>query len=110
LIETFKGRAHMPGVENEWIFLLSLDWKAREAEVQLEGLPGHINTWQGLQVQTFGDYEIAFKTKGIPPVLTHWWHLVRAGENNLTGLIIGLPDNSGTWTTCPIGLTKFVVV
>jgi len=30
--------------------------------------------------------EIAFRTKGIPPLFTHWWHFVRSGSNDLWGL------------------------
>ncbi len=96
----------MPGVENELIFVLELNWDSREIELQIEGLAGHLNAWQGLNVQAFGDYELAFKTKGIPPLLTHWWHIVRADKDNLTGLIVGLPDKKGAWTTCPVALTR----
>jgi hypothetical protein len=105
-METFKGRAHVPGVDQEWLFVLEMNWEGKEVNLHVEGAPGHITSWQGLQVQTFGTYEIAFKTKGIPPLLTHWWHLVRPDNDNLIGLIVGLPDKHGTWTTCPINLTK----
>jgi hypothetical protein len=103
-METYQGRAHMPGAEDEWIFALELDWVKKEVNLQIEGVKGHINTWQGLQVQTFGDYEIAFKTKGIPPLLTHWWHLVRPDKETLFGLIVGVPGATGAWTTCPVDL------
>lgn len=96
----------MPGAASEWIFALEMDWGKKEVNVNIEGVPGHISRWQGLQVQTFGDYEIAFKTKGIPPVLTHWWHLVKVDKDTLLGLIVGLPDQTGAWTTCPIDLKK----
>ena len=105
-METFQGRAHIPGVDKEWIIILELDWNSKAANIHVEGQPGHISSWQGLSLQTFGDYELAFKTKGIPPLLTHWWHFVRPGADTLWGMIIGLPDKLGKWATCPIELKK----
>ena len=79
-METFRGRAHLPGVDKEWSIGLELDWDKKEVNVHIDEAPGSITTWPGLVVQTFGTYEIAFKTKGIPPVLTHWWHFARSGS------------------------------
>lgn len=105
-METFQGRAHVPGVGKEWILVIELDWKSKEVNVHVEGAPGHITSWPGLVVQTFGEDEIAFKTKGIPPLLTHWWHFVRPDLNNLWGIILGLPDRAGQWTTCPVEMKR----
>jgi hypothetical protein len=50
--------------------------------------------------------EIAFRTKGIPPLFTHWWHFVRSGSGDLWGIVLGLPDTQGVWRTCPVPLEK----
>lgn len=105
-MERFRGRAHIPGADKEWNIELELDWDKQETSVHIPEAPGVIKTWPGLVVQTFGTYELAFKTKGIPPVLTHWWHIVRAGADDLWGLIVGLPDKTGKWTTCSVALRK----
>lgn len=105
-MQVYQGKARVPGVDSEWIIVLELDWDKKSASVNVEGQTGHISSWQGLALQTFGDYEISFKTKGIPPLLTHWWHFVKPDENHLWGMIIGLPDKSGNWLTCPVELNK----
>ena len=105
-MERFSGRAHMPGADKDWNIELEMDWDKQETSVHIPEVGGVIMTWPGLEVRTFGTYELVFKTKGIPPLLTHWWHLVRPDNDNLIGLIVGLPDKRGTWTTCPINLTK----
>lgn len=104
-METFQGRAHIPGAAKEWNIELEMDWEKKEISVHIGEAPGVLKTWPGLVVQTFGAYELAFKTKGIPPLLTHWWHIVRA-DNDLWGLIVGLPDKAGKWTTCSVALKK----
>ena len=105
-METFEGRAHVPGAETEWIVIMNLDWNNKAAEIHVEGQPSHLSSWIGLDVQTFGDYELAFKTKGIPPLLTHWWHFVKPDQNTLWGIILGLPGNTGDWTYCGIKMQK----
>ena len=108
-MELFRGKAHVPGIDMEWTILLELDWKGKQCSVHAEGIAGHITTWPGLVVQTFDVYEIAFKTKGIAPLCTHWWHLVRE-KDNLWGVIVGLPDAKGIWSTCSINLVKVIAV
>ena len=105
-METFHGRAHLPGVDKEWDIELEMDWDKKETSVHIAEAPGGVTTWPGLVVQTFGPYEIAFKTKGIPILLTHWWHFVRAGNDDLWGIVVGLPDAGGKWTTCAVALKK----
>ncbi len=105
-MERFTGRAHIPGATKDWNIELELDWNKQEVGVNLPEAPGVIKTWTGLAVQTFGTYELAFKTKGIPPLLTHWWHIVRAGDDDLWGLVVGLPDKTGKWTTCSVAMHK----
>ena len=71
---------------------------------------GHVVRWlkgSGLAVQTFGPLvERVFRTKGIPPLFTHWWHFVCSGSGDLWGSILGLPNIEGRWTTCPISFEK----
>jgi hypothetical protein len=105
-MDTFQGRAHIPGTDTEWIIVLEMDWKTKMVELHTEGQPGHISSWPGLVIQTFGDYEIAFKTKGIPPLMTHWWHFVRPDNDNLWGMILGVPDKSGRWAYCSVNLAR----
>jgi hypothetical protein len=104
-METFRGKAHLPGTDREWNLEMEMDWELKETMVHADEAPGGITSWPGLVVQTFGTYEIAFKTKGIPPVLTHWWHFVRA-NNDLWGIVVGLPDPDGNWSTCAVALKK----
>ena len=106
-METFRGRAHLPGAEKEWSIQLEIDWSSKEINVHIDEAPGNISDWPGLAVQTFGPLdEIVFRTKGIPSLFTHWWHFVRGGSDDLWGIILGVPDAEGRWTTCPISLVK----
>ena len=100
--DTYKGVVHIPGAECDWEITLELDWNGKQVTVVMPEAPGHITTWEGLAVQTFGDYEIAFRTKGIPPRLTHWWHFVRTEQ----GVVIEVPHIEGDWTTCSTALKK----
>lgn len=105
--ERFRGRVHMPGADGEWGIELELEWQERDVSVRIDGAPGGISDWPGLAVQTFGPTdEVAFRTKGIPPLFTHWWHFVRTGNGDLWGMVIGLPDVEGRWLTCPLLLEK----
>ncbi len=104
-MDMYKGIAHMPGAEWDWDMTVEMDWEKKEVTVIMPGASGHISTWQGLAVQTYGDHEIAFRTKGIPPRLTHWWHFVR-DLDDLWGVIVAVPETTSEWTTCPVALKK----
>ncbi len=106
-METFRGKAHLPGADKEWNVLLEIDWDKKEVGVHIDEAPGGITDWPGLVVQTFGPMEeIVFRTKGIPSLFTHWWHFVRSGSGDLWGIVLGLPDVAGRWRTCMIALDK----
>lgn len=105
-MEKFLGRAHLPGSDKEWDITLDVDWDEKEIYVHIDGISEGIKTWTGLVPQAFGNYEVAFRTKGIPPLLTHWWHLVRMNGEALWGLVVGLPNVGGEWATCIISLKK----
>lgn len=107
-MDTYKGKAHLPGADKKWEMTVEMDLAKKEVSVTMPDVPGHISTWQGLAVQTYGDYEITFRTKGIPPRLTHWWHFMRTDEGDLWGIIIAVPDIKGEWTTCAAALKKVV--
>ena len=105
-METFRGKAHLPGADKEWDIELEIDWTEKEVNVHIEEVEG-VSDWPGLAVQTFGPLdEIVFRTKGIPPLFTHWWHFVRSGSGDLWGIILALPDAKGVWKTCPLILEK----
>ena len=106
-METFRGKAHLPGTKEEWNIELEIDWATKEVNVHIDQAPAGIADWPGLAVQTFGPLdEVVFRTKGIPELFTHWWHFVRSARGDLWGIVIGLPDVSGIWSTCMVSLDK----
>jgi len=106
-METFRGKAHLPGADKEWNVELEIDWVNKEVNVHIDEAPSGVADWPGLAVQTFGPMdEIVFRTKGIPSVFTHWWHFVRSASGSLWGIIVGLPGVEGIWRTCMISLEK----
>lgn len=106
-METFRGRAHLPGAAKEWNLEVEIDWADKEVNVHIDEAPGGLSDWPGLAVQAFGPLdEIVFRTKGIPQAFTHWWHFVRGGGDDLWGIVLGLPDIDGRWKTCPVMLSK----
>jgi hypothetical protein len=106
-METFRGKAHLPGTDGEWDLQLEVDWNDKEVNVHIDQAPGGITDWPGLAVQTFGPLdEIVFRTKGIPRLFTHWWHFVRGGSGDLWGMVLGLPDAEGVWRTCPVSMER----
>ncbi len=106
-METFRGKAHLPGADKEWNIELEINWENKEAGIHIDEAPGGITDWPGLVVETFGPTEeIIFRSKGIPLLFTHWWHFVRSGSGDLWGIVLGLPDVDGRWRTCPIVLEK----
>ena len=106
-MKTFRGTAHLPGADKEWNIELEVDWGKKEVNVHIDEAPGGIADWPGLVAQTFGPIdEIAFRTKGIPRLFTHWWHFVRSSRGDLWGIVLGLPDTEGVWRTCPVSLKK----
>jgi hypothetical protein len=106
-MEIFHGKAQFPEADYEWNIELEIDWAKKEVNVHIGEAPDGIADWPGLAVQTFGPVdEIVFRTKGIPPLFTHWWHFVHSGSDDLWGIVLGLPDTEGKWRTCPVLLEK----
>ena len=106
-METFQGKAHLPGADKEWNLELEIDWSSQEVNVHIDEVPGGISDWPGLAVQTFGPMEeIVFRTKGIPSLFTHWWHFARSGSGDLWGIVLATPDQEGNWRTCTVPLKR----
>ena len=107
-MESFRGRAHLPGGDRVWNIELEIDWNSKEVNVHIDDAPAEVTDWPGLVVQTFGPMdEIVFRTKGIPPLFTHWWHFVRnTATGGLWGIVLGLPDVAGVWRTCILSLDE----
>lgn len=105
-MEIFSGQAHIPGFTGDSIIELDIDWLGKEVYLRLPDAPGGINDWPGLMVQTIGVEEAVFRTKGIPPLFTHWWHLARSGKDELWGFVVANPDKDGVWKTCSLHLDK----
>jgi len=105
-METYYGEGHIPGTQKPGRVELNIEWEKKEIEVHLPEAAGGVTQWPGLLVQTFGNDEAAFRTKGIPGLGTHWWHIVRYSEENLWVMVLGLPNTEGVWPTCSFGLKK----
>ena len=106
-MESFRGKAHLPGTDEVWDLELEVDWNTSEINVHIDQAPSGISDWPGLAVQTFGPLdEVVFRTKGIPRIFTHWWHFVRSGSGDLWGMVLGQPDAEGIWRTCQVSLEK----
>jgi hypothetical protein len=106
-MEKFRGEAHLPGGDVPWHIEVEIDWETKEVNVTIDEAPTGISDWPGLAVQTFGPTEeIVFRTKGIPSLFTHWWHLYRNGSDDLDGIVLATPDRQGVWNTCPVTLTR----
>lgn len=107
-METFQGEVHLPGAAHSSVIILEIDWLGKQANVRMSKPEGGFSEWPGLLVQTVGVEETVFRTRGIPPRFTHWWHFARSGTDDLWGLIIAAPDVHGDWQTCPLALKKVV--
>ena len=105
-MESFEGTKHLPGDDKDRKLALEIDWLGKEVYVRFGETVEGIKDWPGLMVQTIGIEEAVFRTKGIPPLFTYWWHLARGSEDILWGLVIGTPDSNGIWRTCSVTLNK----
>ncbi len=105
-METFRGEAHLPGAVHSSIISVDIDWLAKDVTVSVSHAEGGFAEWPGLMIQTIGVEEAVFRTRGIPPRFTHWWHIARSGTDDLWGLIIATPDIHGDWQTCSVLLRK----
>jgi hypothetical protein len=106
-VERFEGKAHLPGTKGDMKIGLDIDWGEKDVTVHLPEIAGPIKEWPGLVVQTFGpEEEIAFRTKGIPSLFTHWWHFSRGEGGALAGIVLAPPDAGGVWRTCLVEMER----
>ena len=106
-MEIFRGRAQLPGADKPWDVQVEIEWSTKSVTVRIDEAPGSTREWAGSEVQTYGTTEeIVFRTRGIPAVLTHWWHFTRRGAGNLRGVILAAPGDEGDWETCTVILSK----
>jgi hypothetical protein len=108
-MERFEGNVHLPEADYGSRVELEIEWEEKDVTIRISDAPGGLKEWPGLSVQTFGPMqEVAFRTRGIPPLFTHWWHFARGGHDELAGILLALPDANGVWRTCPLEMTKTV--
>jgi hypothetical protein len=105
-METFYGNGNIPGESTPWRVELDIDWEQKDIQVRLPQAPGGITQWPGLLVHTFGHDEAVFRTKGIPPLGTHWWHVARYSTGDAWVMVLALPNAEGVWPACSFGLRK----
>ncbi|MFH1087580.1 MAG: hypothetical protein V1737_03225 [Chloroflexota bacterium] len=107
-METYRGSGHLPGTPKTLTVELDVDWAGKEAEVRIPGLAEGVTQWPGLMVQTIGKDEAVFRTKGIPPLGTHWWHAARNSGGDLATMVLALPGADGMWGSCTLLLKRIL--
>jgi hypothetical protein len=105
-METFRGKGHLPGGSGVWEIELDGDFKRKEFSVRIPQAGSAAKEWPGLMVQTIAEEEAVFRTRGIPKLSSHWWHVIRGGDRELRVMVLALPDEGGTWPTCTMNLIK----
>ena len=63
---TFYGSGHLPGAPKVWDVELDADWEKKEFTVRIPAARAKLTEWPGLIVQTIGNEEAVFRTRGIP--------------------------------------------
>jgi hypothetical protein len=107
-MERFRAQAHLPGADHPSVITLEIDWLGKQVNLAMQQTEGGFAEWPGLMVQTIGVEEAVFRTRGIPPRFTHWWHVARSSSDDLWGLIVATPDVHGDWKTCPVVFSKLI--
>jgi len=105
-LETFHGSGHLPGAPKVWDIELDADWEKKEFTVRIPAARANLTEWPGLMVQTIGAEEAVFRTRGIPPLQIHWWHVVRNRAGGLWAMVLVPPNEEGTWLNCGLRLEK----
>jgi len=105
-METFHGSGHLPGALRVWDIDLDADWKKKEFTVHIPAARANLTDWPGLMVQTIGDKEAVFRTRGIPPLEIHWWHVVKNSDGGLWAMVLVPPNDQGVWLNCGLRLEK----
>ena len=105
-METFRGSGHLPGAPKVWDVELDADWEQKEFVVRIPASGAKFTEWPGLMVQTIGDEEAVFRTRGIPPLQIHWWHVVKNSTGDLWVMVLVPPNKEGIWLNCGLRLEK----
>jgi len=105
-LETFRGSGHLPGAPKVWDVELDADWEKKEFVVRIPASGAKFTEWPGLMVQTIGDEEAVFRTRGIPPLQIHWWHVVKNSTGDLWVMVLVPPNEQGIWLNCGLRLEK----
>jgi hypothetical protein len=105
-MEVFRGTGHLPGASEVWDVELSAEWENKEFVVRIPATGSKFTEWPGLMAQTIGNDEAIFRTRGIPPLEIHWWHVVRSASGDLWAMVIALPSEEGIWLNCGLRLEK----
>jgi len=105
-METFRGSGHLPGALKVWDVELDADWQKKEFTVHIPAARAKLTDWPGLMVQTVGDEEAIFRTRGIPPLQIHWWHVVRNTAGGLWAMVLVPASEEGIWLNCGLRLDK----
>ena len=45
-METFRGKAHLPGTDKELSLELEIDWNTKEVNVHIDEAPGGMADWK----------------------------------------------------------------
>ncbi len=105
-MEKFHGSGHIPGAPKIWNIDLNADWEKKEFSVHIPDAEQKITEWPGLMVQTIGNEEAIFRTRGIPPLQIHWWHVVKNASGDVWVMVLTLPNDEGVWLDCGLLLKK----
>jgi hypothetical protein len=82
-----------------WNVELDADWEKKEFSVRIPAARATLTEWPGLMVQTIDAEEAVFRTRGIPPLQIHWWHVVKDKTGDLW-------NEEGIWLNCGLRLEK----
>jgi hypothetical protein len=105
-MERFRGAGHLPGAPAIWDIDLDADWEKKEFVVHIPATGAKVSEWPGLLVQTIDDKEAVFRTRGIPPIQVHWWHIAKNESGGLWAMVIAPPNDEGVWLDCGLKLDK----
>jgi hypothetical protein len=105
-LETFHGSGHLPGAPKVLDVDLDADWEKKEFTVRIPAARANLTEWPGLMVQTIDDKEAVFRTRGIPPLQIHWWHVVKNSTGGLWAMVLVPPNEEGIWLNCGLRLEK----
>ena len=105
-MEKFFGTGHIPGAPKIWDVNLTADWEKKQFLVDIPDTGAKVSEWPGLMVQTIDSEEAVFRTRGIPPLQIHWWHVVKNSNGDVWVMVLALPNEKGIWLECGLLMKK----